>query len=207
MQKEKEIKKPKISDFILPISFLVISLILLVWFKVADGLFEKIIAGGIFVMVVVPFYFKMFSFQLAGALKPKVQYQIDKKGNITPRKDSSSYNNYNNNYKDNKGGKSRSSYRKPEIDNENYRSLRNCLIVSSKNKQLTREDILTIKSEVNNLLGSHQSVYDDFTFANDMMEIYTKIKSSKMNDIKWKRLLILMDNIGNEVRKGGKDSI
>ena len=197
---EIEEKKLKIGDFTVEILFVIISLCLLVWFNTTNNLFEKIIALGIFLMFIIPSYAKIYSFKLSKSLKPRVQYQVDGKGNITERKNESKSKNYNKEVDNSNSNKTyKKKYKSREIDNPNYINLRNCIIASSKNGLFTREDILLIKATINTLLGSHQFIYTDFAFENDLMEIYSKIKSSKMTDESWLVLLNLVNEINSKV--------
>lgn len=191
-KKKEEVKKLTIAEFVLPLSFLTISVILLTWFNLSDSIFTRIIVVGIFIAFVIPVYFKIYIYKISGKVRRATGFEIDSKGVITEKKQKSS-----NNFK--KETTYKKDYKPKVIESENYTNLRNVLIASSKNQLLTREDILCIKSEINTLLGSHQFIYSDFKFNNDMQEIYTKIRSSKMNDVMWEYLLEVVNNINAKV--------
>lgn len=195
-KKKEEVKKLTMADFILPLSFFTISVILLTWFNLSDSIFTRIIVAGIFIAFVIPVYFKIYIYKISGKVRRATGFEIDSKGVITERKQKTNQR-ASNNFK--KETTYKKDYKPKVIESENYTNLRNVLIASSKNQLLTREDILCIKSEINTLLGSHQFIYSDFKFNNDMQEIYTKIRSSKMNDEMWLHLLEKVNNINAKV--------
>lgn len=73
-------------------------------------------------------------------------------------------------------------YKSKENNNENYINLRDSIRDYSKNGSIKRNGILTFKNELDYRLGNNRYNYTGFEFKNDIHEIYTKIKSSKLTD-------------------------
>lgn len=67
-------------------------------------------------------------------------------------------------------------------NNTLYTNLRDNLKELSREKQLGRSEILSFKNELDYRLANHRYNYSNFKFENDMHEIYTKLKSSKLKD-------------------------
>lgn len=70
-----------------------------------------------------------------------------------------------------------------------YLELRELLKSLSQSKKLKRSGLLTFKNELDYRLGNNRYNYTNFNFTNDMHEIYTKIKSSKLTDQDYDYLL------------------
>ena len=84
--------------------------------------------------------------------------------------------NYKNNIKPTK------EYKHKKVDNNNYTQLRNLITVSCKQKQISRQSILSFVEELNKVLGNNVNHYSKMTFENDLHEIYVKLKSSHLQD-------------------------
>ena len=74
--------------------------------------------------------------------------------------------NYKNNIKPTK------EYKHKKVDNNNYTQLRNLITISCKQKQISRQSILSFVEELNKVLGNNVNHYSKMTFENDLHEIY-----------------------------------
>lgn len=72
---------------------------------------------------------------------------------------------------------------------DEYIELRQLIISSSKSKLMTRQFIIAFRNQIISFLGTHYNVYRTFTFQNDLHEIYTLIKSSKLTKEDYKYLI------------------
>lgn len=77
-----------------------------------------------------------------------------------------------------------------------YEETKNLIISCSKNRLFNREDVVELKNQIDDLLGTHATVYSNFQYSNDYQEIYTKLKSRKLTDDDY---LVLLDFIRNIV--------
>ena len=82
------------------------------------------------------------------------------------------------------------------VTTDGYMEFNNILKASVKNKLITRQVILQLKSELIYRLGTHIEVYKGFEFKNDLHEIYTLSKSSVLTKDDY---LYLTDFISNNL--------
>lgn len=147
----------------------ILALILLVLFYNADSKLEQIMIGLIFIMNFIPMAIHLFTMLLFSSMpKPKnerLAENIIKNGLRSTEKDSI-----------------KQDYKAKTINNPNYIDVRTRLISVVKNGELDRGSIMKLKLELDNILGADRYSYSKFTFENDMHEIYTKLKSSKLGD-------------------------
>lgn len=172
---EKQLKKNKYSKaMIIPIA---LGLILLILFKSAESRLEQIMIGSIFIMILIPFVLKLVSMLLLSSL-PKGNKPIYAEDIIE------GYNNKSNEIKPNKETTDsiKTHYNVKTNNNPIYIDLRERLIEVVKAGSLNRDDIFKFRLELDNRLGANRYSYTNFTFENEMHEIYIKMKSSKLND-------------------------
>lgn len=81
------------------------------------------------------------------------------------------------------------------IDNVYYKEVRDLINNTVKFGDLNRQGILEFKSELNYRLGANQYNYTKFQFENDMHEIYTKLKSSKLKDDDYIYLKAILEDL------------
>lgn len=143
--------------------------ILLVLFYNADSRLEQLMIGLIFIMNFIPLTIHLFTMLLFTAAPKPAEERIAE--NII--KNSS-------NNKEKVGIKQ--TYKAKTNNNPNYINLRSRLISIMKNGELDRDNVLKFKLELDNRLGVNRYEYSNFSFENDMHEIYTKLKSSKLTD-------------------------
>ena len=167
---KKQVNKFK-KTMIIP---LILGLVLFILFKNADSKLEQIMIGFMFIVNLIPFTLHLITMLLfTSAPKPKSERIAE---NII-----------------NKNSKEYSSEIKPKEsikphynvktnNNVFYVDIRSRLINVVKNGQLDRDSIMRFKLELDNRLGMNRYAYKDFTFDNDMHEIYIKLKSSKLKD-------------------------
>lgn len=64
-----------------------------------------------------------------------------------------------------------------------------------KGKQMDRKQILEFKKLVNKSLGSYKSVYDNWHFKNDAMEIYSKLKDIHIDKSDFIKLINYLERV------------
>lgn len=176
-------KKSKLfSKLFLPSIVGIIALFLYLAYHSAESVMEKIMIGFGFITCLIPFAINCFLFMLNTEVNNTKRANISKerKGNIeylpnntviSKNIDFPSVNNRN----------TMIPASKKEIDDPEYKTLKAMIISSSQNKLFSREDVLKLKCEIDYRLGTHRYEYDDFVFKNDFHEIYSKLKSSRLN--------------------------
>jgi hypothetical protein len=80
------------------------------------------------------------------------------------------------------------------VTTDGYMEFSNVLKASVKNKLMSRQCILQLKSELIYKLGTHIEVYKNFEFKNDMHEIYTLSKSSVLTKADYQYLTEFISN-------------
>lgn len=160
----------------------IIALFLYLAYHSAESVMEKIMIGFGFITCLIPFAINCFLFMLNTEVNNTKRANISKerKGNIeylpnntviSKNIDFHSANNRN----------IMIPASKKEIDDPEYKILKAMIISSSQNKLFSREDVLKLKCEIDYRLGTHRYEYDGFVFKNDFHEIYSKLKSSRLN--------------------------
>lgn len=159
---------------------LTLSLVIFILYKNADTKFEQLLIASIFVIYIIPFALHLISMLFNGLLyKPKL------KGDNNNREDVIKV----------QGNDSKTKHKTKEINNQYYIELRDRLVEVVKNGHLKRNSILKLKLEVDNILDINKYNYDKFVFKNDLHEIYTKIKSSKLTTDDYIYLKLLLEDL------------
>lgn len=86
-------------------------------------------------------------------------------------------------------------YEPKTITNKEYDELIKKLKYCMKNKLLTREDVLSFKKEIVDLLNTYNKDYSKFKFENDMHEIYVKLKNKHLNSENYVNLNRYIDSL------------
>ena len=153
-----------------------IGLVLLIWFRNTNSVFEKLLIGFIVITALVPFVLQLLAMLLKGGTKNRKSSAYNKKGNkenkyiIEPIK----------NNKNSKNNSIKTPYRAKTNNNPIYVEVRDRFKSLVQNGDFKRQQILQFKSELDHKLSTHKYTYDTFSFENDMHEIYIKLKSSKL---------------------------
>lgn len=79
-----------------------------------------------------------------------------------------------------------------------YSEVRECIIATSKAGLFDRESVLKLKSELDYLLQDKKDHYSNFTFDNDMHEIYIKLKNKHLQDEDYLYLKEILQQIADE---------
>lgn len=167
---EKQSKKYNYNkSMIIPIT---LGLILLILFKSAESRLEQLMIGAIFIMILIPFTLKLFSILLVSSL-PKGNKSMYSEDLISG---------YNKMEVEIKPSSIKPHYNAKTNNNPIYIELRKRLIEVVKAGHLKRENIFKFRMELDDRLGVNRYSYTNFTFENEMHEIYIKLKSSKLND-------------------------
>lgn len=170
-----------------------ISLVLCAWYQMAESPLEKLLILFTALTVFIPALLQLFSFCINIAVKPvpKSHRTVNSKGELIKTDQ---------NNKTTK--KTTAKKHKPKkVDSECYLMVRDTFIEMNKSKDLSRENILEFKRELNRLLGSHLSNYEKFEFANDFHEIYCKLKSSALKDKDYIYLFDILTSHRNLIEK------
>ena len=177
---------------------LIIGSSLLLWYKFSSDFTEKVLIIYIFVVILVPYVINLFVMLLNMGInnnKPKNTTNYNGKTKATTKNT------------DNKKATSTNTVKSKGTKvnlSPFYPQLRTVLTTCSKERLLTREDVLNFKVAVDDRLGAHRYVYEKFDFKNDMHEIYTKIKSSKLKDEDFQYLINIINGIvGENTTEGG----
>lgn len=177
---------------------LIIGSSLLLWYKFSSDFTEKVLIIYIFVVILVPYGINLFVMLLNMGInnnKPKNTTNYNGKTKATTKNT------------DNKKATSTNTVKSKGTKvnlSPFYPQLRTVLTTCSKERLLTREDVLNFKVAVDDRLGTHRYVYEKFDFKNDMHEIYTKIKSSKLKDEDFQYLINIINGIvGENTTEGG----
>lgn len=188
-QTSKEVPRTIADIMIVPS---VIGIALLIWFTFTKTIFEKILICFIFVTILVPPTFSLLAMIVGEVSNPK---KYNKKNNLTNKNNKNTKTNIGNNNTNNANSKK---YKTKIIDNENYIRLRDMLVACSKNRILNRDDVICVKNEILDLLGDRTNDYSHFKFENDMHQIYTQIKSSKLGDKDYNYLIDFIQDLVNK---------
>lgn len=165
-----------------------------------DSIMEKLLIAAIFFIGIIPLAFSMifpilnmllFGF-MKGSTKKKYipKKTVNANGRITTHHKTVNKSGFN---KTTNPGTCKSQYK--QNDNPNYVTLRDNIKDYSKSGKINREGILDFKNELDYRLGSNRYSYKEFSFENDMHEIYVKIKNSKFKDEDYLHLQQVLDNI------------
>ena len=177
-QKEKVSTKQQIP--LIPLIMSILSSVLLISYGIYPHLFFRISIIMCFITFIIPI---MANYFVCVLNQNKVDTQNDRimkevHSYIRAQKyiESVAKKNYKNNIKPTK------EYKHKEVDNNNYTQLRNLITISCKQKQISRQSILSFVEELNKVLGNNVNHYSKMTFENDLHEIYVKLKSSHLQD-------------------------
>lgn len=176
-------KKSKLfSKLFLPSIVGIITLFLYLAYHSAESIMEKIIIGFGFITCLIPCAINCFLFMLNQGVNNTKRANISKerKGNIEYLPNNTVISK-NINFPSVNNRNTMIPASKKEIDDPEYKTLKAMIISSSQNKLFSREDVLKLKCEIDYRLGTHRYEYDDFVFKNDFHEIYSKLKSSRLN--------------------------
>lgn len=160
---------------------LTLSLVIFILYKNADTKFEQLLIMSIFIIYIIPFALHLLSMLFNGLL-----YKPNSKGNNINKEDSINKVQKND---------SKTKHKTKEINNPYYIELRDRLVEVVKNKHLNRDSILKLKLEVDKILDINKYNYSKFVFKNDLHEIYTKIKSSKLTTDDYIYLKLLLEDL------------
>lgn len=179
-------KKSKLfPKLFLPSIIGVITLFLYCAYHTAESVMEKIIIGFGFITCLIPCAINCFLFMLNQGVNSSKGTSINKerKENVQYLPNNIIIPRYSTNNRSTIIPTS-----KKEVDDPEYKKLKAMIISSSQNKLFSREDVLKLKCEVDYRLGTHRYEYDGFVFKNDFHEIYSKLKSSRLNTEDYKHL-------------------
>lgn len=179
-------KKSKLfPKLFLPSIIGVITLFLYCAYHTAESVMEKIIIGFGFITCLIPCAINCFLFMLNQGVNSSKGTSINKerKENVQYLPNNIIIPGYSTNNRNTIIPTS-----KKEVDDPEYKKLKAMIISSSQNKLFSREDVLKLKCEVDYRLGTHRYEYDGFVFKNDFHEIYSKLKSSRLNTEDYKYL-------------------
>lgn len=183
MKKAKSSQPNYLKSMIIPTT---IGLILLVTYVATEDIMVRILCAFITLTMLIPFVLQLTAFLFTGiATTPSKARDVK---NVlknqaptihTEEKPKVQYKN--------KGKVNPSQY---------YIPCRDVIISCVKNKIFTRQDILTLLKAIDYRLGSHKEVYNkNFTFENEMHEIYCKLKSKKLQDADYIYLFEVVNKI------------
>lgn len=177
-------KKSKLfSKLFLPSIIGIITLFLYCAYHSAESVMEKIIIGFGFITCLIPCAINCFIFMLNQGVNDTKRANINKerKGNVEYLPSNVAISGYNTKNIAFPNTNAMIPASKKEIDDPEYKILKAMIISSSQNKLFSREDVLRLKCEIDHRLGTHRYEYDGFVFKNDFHEIYSKLKSSRLN--------------------------
>lgn len=171
----------------------VLGIINVLFIKAQNELIMKILGYMILFTILLPIFIKVFAFVITPA-KP-----TQKRNNeITSNDFIVSAPRFNSQKKEEIQSQTKPKHKSKKVDNPLHNDLKNLIAACSKNKLLSREDILQVKIKIDDILGQHRYAYSKFNFENDIHEIYVKIKSSKLQDKDYNYLLDYVSNLTNK---------
>ena len=177
-QKEKVSTKQQIP--LIPLIMSILSSVLLISYGIYPHLFFRISIIMCFITFIIPIMANYFVCVLnqnkADTQNDKIMKEVHSYIRAQKYIESVAKKNYKNNIKPAK------EYKHKKVDNNNYTQLRNLITISCKQKQISRQSILSFVEELNKILGNNVNHYSKMTFENDLHEIYVKLKSSHLQD-------------------------
>ena len=177
-QKEKVSTKQQIP--LIPLIMSILSSVLLISYGIYPHLFFRISIIMCFITFIIPIMANYFICVLnqnkADTQNDRIMKEVHSYIRAQKYIESVAKKNYKNNIKPTK------EYKHKKVDNNNYTQLRNLIAISCKQKQLSRQSILSFVEELNKILGNNVNHYSKMTFENDLHEIYVKLKSSHLQD-------------------------
>ena len=177
-QKEKVSTKQQIP--LIPLIMSILSSVLLISYGIYPHLFFRISIIMCFITFIIPIMANYFVCVLnqnkADTQNDRIMKEVHSYIRAQKYIESVAKKNYKNNIKPTK------EYKHKKVDNNNYTQLRNLITVSCKQKQISRQSILSFVEELNKILGNNVNHYSKMTFENDLHEIYVKLKSSHLQD-------------------------
>ena len=177
-QKEKVSTKQQIP--LIPLIMSILSSVLLISYGIYPHLFFRISIIMCFITFIIPIMANYFICVLnqnkADTQNDKIMKEVHSYIRAQKYIESVAKKNYKNNIKPTK------EYKHKKVDNNNYTQLRNLITISCKQKQISRQSILSFVEELNKILGNNVNHYSKMTFENDLHEIYVKLKSSHLQD-------------------------
>ena len=177
-QKEKVSTKQQIP--LIPLIMSILSSVLLISYGIYPHLFFRISIIMCFITFIIPIMANYFVCVLnqnkADTQNDRIMKEVHSYIRAQKYIESVAKKNYKNNIKPTK------EYKHKKVDNNNYTQLRNLITISCKQKQISRQSILSFVEELNKILGDNVNNYSKMTFENDLHEIYVKLKSSHLQD-------------------------
>ena len=177
-QKEKVSTKQQIP--LIPLIMSILSSVLLISYGIYPHLFFRISIIMCFITFIIPIMANYFICVLnqnkADTQNDRIMKEVHSYIRAQKYIESVAKKNYKNNIKPTK------EYKHKKVDNNNYTQLRNLITISCKQKQISRQSILSFVEELNKVLGNNVNHYSKMTFENDLHEIYVKLKSSHLQD-------------------------
>ena len=177
-QKEKVSTKQQIP--LIPLIMSILSSVLLISYGIYPHLFFRISIIMCFITFIIPIMANYFICVLnqnkADTQNDRIMKEVHSYIRAQKYIESVAKKNYKNNIKPTK------EYKYKKVDNNNYTQLRNLIATSCKQKQISRQSILSFVEELNKILGNNVNHYSKMTFENDLHEIYVKLKSSHLQD-------------------------
>lgn len=177
-QKEKVSTKQQIP--LIPLIMSILSSVLLISYGIYPHLFFRISIIMCFITFIIPIMANYFVCVLnqnkADTQNDRIMKEVHSYIRAQKYIESVAKKNYKNNIKPTK------EYKHKKVDNNNYTQLRNLITISCKQKQISRQSILSFVEELNKVLGNNVNHYSKMTFENDLHEIYVKLKSSHLQD-------------------------
>ena len=177
-QKEKVSTKQQIP--LIPLIMSILSSVLLISYGIYPHLFFRISIIMCFITFIIPIMANYFICVLnqnkADTQNDRIMKEVHSYIRAQKYIESVAKKNYKNNIKPTK------EYKHKKVDNNNYTQLRNLITISCKQKQISRQSILSFVEELNKILGDNVNHYSKMTFENDLHEIYVKLKSSHLQD-------------------------
>lgn len=177
-QKEKVSTKQQIP--LIPLIMSILSSVLLISYGIYPHLFFRISIIMCFITFIIPIMANYFICVLnqnkADTQNDRIMKEVHSYIRAQKYIESVAKKNYKNNIKPTK------EYKHKKVDNNNYTQLRNLITISCKQKQISRQSILSFIEELNKILGNNVNHYSKMTFENDLHEIYVKLKSSHLQD-------------------------
>ena len=177
-QKEKVSTKQQIP--LIPLIMSILSSVLLISYGIYPHLFFRISIIMCFITFIIPIMANYFVCVLnqnkADTQNDRIMKEVHSYIRAQKYIESVAKKNYKNSIKPAK------EYKHKKVDNNNYTQLRNLITISCKQKQISRQSILSFVEELNKVLGDNVNHYSKMTFENDLHEIYVKLKSSHLQD-------------------------
>lgn len=177
-QKEKVSTKQQIP--LIPLIMSILSSVLLISYGIYPHLFFRISIIMCFITFIIPIMANYFVCVLnqnkADTQNDRIMKEVHSYIRAQKYIESVAKKNYKNSIKPAK------EYKHKKVDNNNYTQLRNLITISCKQKQISRQSILSFVEELNKVLGNNVNHYSKMTFENDLHEIYVKLKSSHLQD-------------------------